>query len=76
MTLPSDSTFFGLTLDYNLKIFDQIFELVYYSKGAFDYTSIYEMPVNLRGYYYMKLVEIEEYKAEKMKEANTKGRRR
>lgn len=57
---------------------DQIFDLAYYGQGGFNFTELYEMPVNLRSYYYAKLVNIVEQKAKAEQEhANkmNKGRR-
>lgn len=34
---------------------EQIFDLCYYSNGAFSYTELYTMPVNLRSWFYAKL---------------------
>lgn len=55
--LPSDWTFFGLTQNYRLNVYDQIFDLVYYGKG-FSYTDVFDMPVYLRIYYINKINKI------------------
>lgn len=57
---------------------DQIFDLVFYSEGGFTFTEIYEMPINLRSYYYAKLAKILEDRANQQKqqqEQSQKGRR-
>jgi hypothetical protein len=59
-------------LEYNINVFDQIFDLVYYSEGGFDYNSVYDMPVNLRSYYYRKLDDIIKKKNAEIEKANQK----
>lgn len=59
LTLPSDHSFFGLTFEYNQRVFDQIFDICFYSEGAFHFRDVYEMPVNLRSYYYVKLADVQ-----------------
>ena len=59
--LPSDSTFFGLTPDYNQRVHEQIFELCYYGNG-FTHSEVYKMPVNTRSFYYVKLARVLEQK--------------
>ena len=44
---------------------DQIFDLAYYTNGAFGFTELYEMPVNLRSYYSVKLVRTKEQEKER-----------
>lgn len=34
---------------------DQCFDLGFHSEGAFTFNSAYELPVNLRSYFYAKL---------------------
>lgn len=79
LTLPSDWTFFGLTFEYNQRVYDQIYELSFYGQGGFPYEDVYNMPVNLRSYYYAKLADIMEARnkeAEKVNKSITMGRRR
>ena len=56
--LPSDWTFFGLTPRYKVYKQEQIFDLVYFGKGGFSYTEIYNMPVYLRTFYIKRLESI------------------
>lgn len=42
---------------------DQVFDLIYYGNGGFTFSDLYSMPVNLRSYYYAKLVAVVEAKA-------------
>lgn len=72
--LPSDHNFFGLTLEYNQRVFDQIFDLCYYGEGAFQFRDVYEMPVNLRSYYYLKLADIQK-KIEEQRKAQERRHR-
>ena len=73
MTLPSDSTFFGLNFEYQRVVYDQIFELIYHSNGGFDFESLFNMPVNLRSYYYLKLVALKKEEQESYKQQSQKG---
>lgn len=72
--LPSDQTFFGLTSEYDQKVMDQIFELVYFGKGGFTFEAVYNMPVNVRSYYYVKLAKILEEQAAAAEAAASKRR--
>ena len=72
LQLPSDWTFFGLTYEYNQKVYDQIFELVYYGQGGFTYDDVYSMPVNLRAYYYVRLADILETQQHELEIAKQK----
>jgi hypothetical protein len=49
------STFFGLTPEYKLTLHKDIFNMVTYGKGGWDWDTIYNMPIFLR-LYYMKLL--------------------
>tara|TARA_Y100000004_G_scaffold164268_1_gene194266 strand:+ start:7 stop:249 length:243 start_codon:yes stop_codon:yes gene_type:complete len=51
--------FFGLTPKDKPKLYDQIFQLMYYGVG-FTHSDVYEMPIYLRNYYYKKLVSAKE----------------
>ena len=53
---------------------DQCFELGYYSNGAFSMMDAYELPVNVRSYYYAKLVNLKEQEI-KQAEANQNMKR-
>ena len=59
---------------------DQIFDLVYHSKGGFTYQDVYHMPVYLRIFYIKKLERLfEEQKKgheKAMKDARSKSRSR
>ena len=76
LQLASDWTFFGLTFSYNQRVYDQIFELAFYGEGGFSYDEVYNMPVNLRSYYYAKLADIMEARHKKAEEAKNKTGRK
>ena len=67
--LQSDLTFFGLTSDYDQRVMDQIFDLVYH--GHFAFEDAYNLPVNIRSYYYAKLVKL---KNDEVEAANKKNK--
>jgi hypothetical protein len=51
----SELTFFGLTPDYRLKLFDQIHEIVFFGEGGYDWNTIYNMPIWLRNFTFNKI---------------------
>lgn len=53
---------------------DQIFDLCYYGNG-FNFSDVYDMPVNVRSYYYAKLARTKQIEKETMEQAN-KGKTR
>ena len=55
LQLTSDWTFFGLTPSYRVQKQEQIFDLVYHSKGGFTYNDVYNMPIYLRTFYILKM---------------------
>lgn len=65
-------TFFGLSPNYKPILHNQIFELVYYGKGGFNWNDIYNMPVWLRNFYYKKIDETLT-KQKKAQEAKTQS---
>jgi hypothetical protein len=63
---------FGIGPESKLAIHSEIFDLCYYSNGAFTQEGVYNMPANLRSFYIKKLVDAK--KAEKeANEAASKG---
>jgi hypothetical protein len=55
---------------------DQIFDLSFHGQGGFPFEQVYQMPVNVRSYYYAKLAGILKERAEQMEAAQkNKGRR-
>jgi hypothetical protein len=56
---------------------DQCFDIGYYSQGAMSAMDAYSMPVNVRAYYYAKLVRVKEQEAKAAEDAQKQnGRRR
>lgn len=57
---------------------DQIFDLMYYGKMGWTYTELYDLPVYLRKYFYLKLADVKTKEHEAEQEASKaakKGRR-
>jgi len=50
-------TFFGLTSDYRVILFNQIHEIVFYGNGGYDWGTIYNMPIWLRNLTYKLISE-------------------
>lgn len=48
----------------------QIFEIVFYGKGGYDYETVYNMPIYLRNFTYRKVVEHYEKEAEAAEKAS------
>ena len=60
-----DLTFFGLTQEYRLSLFNTIHEIVFNSNGGYDWATIYNMPIWLRKFTFQTL---QEYYEKKKKE--------
>jgi hypothetical protein len=43
-------TFFGLTPDYKITIYNEVHDLTYHGGGGFTYSEVYNMPIYLRRY--------------------------
>jgi hypothetical protein len=50
-------TFFGLRIEHKPIIHQQIFEIIYYGNGGFNWLDVYNMPVWLRKFYFKKIEE-------------------
>jgi hypothetical protein len=57
LTCPLGSTFFGLTPEYRLSVFNNIHDIVYYGNGGFSWTEVYNMPIWLRKFTFNKIKE-------------------
>lgn len=68
----SGSTFFGLTPEYRVYLYKQIFELSYYSEGAINVDIAYDLPVYIRNFYYSQLTEIKKKESQQIEEAKNK----
>jgi len=71
--IPLNYKFFGITAEYKQKLHTEIFDLLYCSKGSFNHSDIYNMPIALRTFYIKRLL----YHLEEEKKAAqaTKSRR-
>jgi len=63
------STFFGLGSNYRPILHNQIFELIYYGKGGFNWSDVYDMPVWLRKFYIKSIEKALKSEAEANKKA-------
>lgn len=65
--------FFGLTAEYKIYLHREIFNLAYYSEGAFNQQIAYNLPVYLRRFYTKELQDAKKKEADHMKsgESNT-----
>lgn len=50
-------TFFGLTRNYRLSVFNQIHEIVFHGNGGYDWFTVYNMPIWLRNFTFNKISE-------------------
>jgi hypothetical protein len=67
-------TFFTLATDYKIHLHNQIWELIYFGNGGFNWADVYNMPIHLRKFYFNKLVELKKREAEEIKKTQTKAR--
>jgi len=61
---------FGVRPESRMAIHSEIFDLCYYSNGAFTQDGVYKMPTNLRTFYIKKLVDAKKAEADAQKKAN------
>ena len=54
------SRFFGLTPSYKFQVYDEVHDLVYYGKGGFLYSEVYNMPIHIRRYHIRKINDLHE----------------
>jgi len=74
------SSFFGLQPQDKPDLHNQIFSLIFHSRGGFTHSEVYNMPTYLRFYYIKRLEkeyqdEKEEYNKQKKKRTPTKVKR-
>ena len=76
--LTLDSTFFGLTQNYKLGVYQEIFDLIYYGKGGFTYMDVTNMPIHIRRFFIKRIEQTlkKQQKAEEKaaRNANSKSR--
>lgn len=61
-------------MEYKVKLFSQIHEIVFHGKGGYDYETVYNMPVWLRTFTFKKLNEYYEKEAEAARKASGKSK--
>ena len=67
------ATFFGLPADYKSKLYDELFTLVYYGGGGFTIKDVYDLPVEQRRYFLLKLREAKEKEQESIEKQSKKN---
>jgi hypothetical protein len=65
--------FFTLPPNYKSQLHNQIWEMVHFGNG-FIWSDVYHMPINLRNFYFKKLVDFKKKEAEDMKTAQSKAK--
>ncbi len=61
---------FGITPEVKMNIHSEIFDLCYYSNGAFTQEGVYNMPTFLRNFYIKKLVDAKKAESEAQNKAS------
>jgi hypothetical protein len=61
---------YGIRPESKMNIHSEIFDLCYYSNGAFTQEGVYKMPTMLRAFYIKKLVDVKKAEAEANKAAS------
>jgi len=73
-----DWTFFGLTPNYKISVYQEVFDLVYYGNGGFTYTDVREMPIHIRRFFIKRIeqdLSVQKKAQEKaVKDAKSKSR--
>jgi hypothetical protein len=67
-----DSTFFGLTQNYKIGVYQELFDLVYYGQGGFTYTDVSNMPIHIRRFF-IKRIEQDLKKKQKAEQKASKA---
>lgn len=67
-----DDDFMSLDLKYKIGLYDQIFDFVFYSEGAFTVDEVRGWPISLRLHYIKRLQKVLEERASKIKKASRK----
>lgn len=73
VTLDISTDIFGIRPDSKMQIHAEIFDLCYYSEGAFTQEGVYKMPTSLRNFYIKKLVDAKKSESEAHKKASEGG---
>lgn len=69
-----DESFFGITPDYKIRLYDQMFDFVYYSEGRFSLEEVRNWPITLRMHYLKRLQSILEEKSQQIKKSQSRRR--
>lgn len=65
---------FGITPEVKMNIHSEIFDLCYYSNGAFTQEGVYKMPTFIRSFYIKKLVDAKKSESEAQKKASSQSK--
>lgn len=74
--LDINTSFFNHSEEYGYYLHKEIFDFVYYSKGRFTFTEIYNMPIVYRRGYIKMLSDTLQKESDEAKKASRKGSRR
>ena len=76
LQLPSGSDFFGLTPAYQIKLYKQILNLAYYSRGSLTFTEVYNLPTTVRELYFAEITSYIEKENKAKEDAYKKAARK
>lgn len=65
---------FGITPEVKMNIHSEIFDLCYYSNGAFTQEGVYNMPTFLRSFYIKKLIDAKKAESDAQTKANSQSK--
>ena len=55
-----DQKFFGLDTSYQIHLHEQLFELIWYGEGRWDWNTVYHLPLHIKRLWIKKINEITE----------------
>lgn len=70
INIDIDVDIFGIKPESKMNIHAEIFDLCYYSNGAFTQEGVYKMPTNMRSFYIKKLIDTKKAEADANKAAS------
>jgi hypothetical protein len=70
LNMDIDIDIFGIKPESKMNIHSEIFDLCYYSNGAFTQEGVYKMPTNMRSFYIKKLVDVKKAESDANKAAS------
>ena len=68
--------FFGLSKKHSFHLQSIIFDMIWYSDSRFDWDTLYYMPIHIRRFYYNKIKEKLNIKADAIKNKQNKRNRK